>query len=116
MISMNPIDLENKLNSIDDRVHVKIKQRKPNSYNAMTINSYLNQYSEKLAVMLTNTDARNDVLLFTLFKKRYGTERWELDTRSSNPSWMIEYIDFYIKALQLAQQFMEDNNDVRNLR
>lgn len=110
VINMNPIDLENKLNSIDDRVHVKINQRKPNGYNAMTINSYLNRYSEKLTVMVTNTDAKNNVLLFSLFKKRYGDSRWELDTRSSNPSWTIEYIDFYIKALQVAQQFMEDNN------
>lgn len=113
---MNPIDLEDKLNSIDDRVHVKIKQRNPNGYNAMTINSYLNQYSEKLAVMVTNTDARNDVLLFTLFKKRYGTERWELDTRSNNHTWTVEHMDFYLKALKIAQDFMEENNDVCNLR
>lgn len=110
VISMNPIYLENKLNSIDDRVHVKINQRKPNGYNAMTINSYLNRYSEKLTVMVTNADAKNNVLLFSLFKKRYGDSRWELDTRSNNPSWTIEYIDFYIKALQITQQFMEDNN------
>ena len=111
MINMNPIDLEDKLNSIDDRVHVKVNQRKPNGFNAMTINSRLNQYSQKLTVMVTNTNAKNNVLLFSLFKKRYGTvKRWELDTRSSNPSWTIEYIDFYIKALQVAQQFMEDNN------
>lgn len=108
---MNPIELEDKLNSIDDRVHVKIKQRKPNSYNAMTINSYLNQYSEKMAVMVTNTDARNDVLLFTLFKKRYGTERWKLDTRSNNHTWTVEYMDFYLKALKIAQDFMEENNE-----
>ena len=110
VISMNPIDLEDKLNSIDDRVHVKVSQRKTNGFNAMTINSRLNQYSQKLTVMVTNTTAKNNVLLFSLFKKRYGTSRWELDTRSSNPSWTIEYIDFYIKALQVAQQFMEDNN------
>ena len=110
VISMNPIDLEDKLNSIDDRVHVKVSQRKTNGFNAMTINSRLNQYSQKLTVMVTNTTAKNNVLLFSLFKKRYGDSRWELDTRSNNPSWTIEYIDFYIKALQVAQQFMEDNN------
>ena len=43
VISMNPIDLEDKLNSIDDRVHVKVSQRKTNGFNAMTINSRLNQ-------------------------------------------------------------------------
>lgn len=110
MISVNPIDLEDKLNSIDDRVHIKISQRNPNGFNAMTINSRLNQYSQKLTVMVTNTTAKNNVLLFSLFKKRYGDSRWELDTRSNNPSWTIEHIDFYIKALQVAQQFMEDNN------
>ena len=110
VINMNPIDLEDKLNSIDDRVHVKVSQRKPNGFNAMTINSRLNQYSQKLTVMVTNTTAKNNVLLFSLFKKRYGDSRWELDTRSNNPRWTIEYIDFYIKALQVAQQFMEDNN------
>lgn len=108
---MNPIDLEDKLNSIDDRVHVKVSQRKPNGYNAMTINSYLNRYSEKLTVMVTNTDAKNNVLLFSLFKKRYGDSHWELDTRSNNHTWTVEYMDFYLKALKIAQDFMEENNE-----
>lgn len=83
----------------------------------MTINSRLNQYSQKLTVMVTNTDAKNNVLLFSLFKKRYGTvKRWELDTRSNNHTWTVEHMDFYLKALPVAQQFMEDNNDVRDLR
>lgn len=108
---MSSDELEDKLNSIDDRVHIKIRRMKPDGYNALTINANLNRYSEKITVLVTNTDAKNDVLLFTLFKKRYGlNHRWELDTRSNNPTWTVEYMDFYLKALKIAQEFMEDNN------
>lgn len=108
---MSPDELEDKLNALDDRVHIKIKRMKPDGYNALTINSNFNRYSDKLTAMVTNTTAKNNVLLFTLFKKRYGiNNRWELDTRSNNPSWTIEFVDFYVKAVKLAQDFMEENN------
>ena len=108
---MTTNELETKLNEIDDEVVIHIKKYNPNGgvYYALTINSHFNQYSDRLTIEVTNT--KKKVLLFSLFKKRYGTvKHWELDTRSNNPSWTIEYIDFYIKALQVAQQFMEDNN------
>lgn len=114
---MNPNELETKLNEIDDDVVIHIQKYNPNGggYYALTINSHFNQYSDRLTVEVTNT--KKKVLLFSLFKKRYGTvKRWELDTRSNNHTWTVEHMDFYLKALKIAQDFMEENNDVCNLR
>lgn len=109
-------ELETKLNEIDDEVQIHIKKYNPNGggYYALTINSNFNRYSDRLTIEITNT--KKKVLLFSLFKKRHGTTKsWELDTRSNDHTWIVKYMDFYLKALQIAQEFMEDNNDVRNL-
>ncbi|NRO27724.1 hypothetical protein [Lactobacillus helveticus] len=104
-------ELETKLNEIDDEVQIHIKKYNPNGggYYALTINSNFNRYSDRLTIEITNT--KKKVLLFSLFKKRYGTTKsWELDTRSNDHTWIVKYMDFYLKALKIAQQFMEENN------
>ncbi len=107
---MTSDELKQELNNIDDRVSVNIKKFNPMSFNGVSVKKRLNQYVDKLTVEIIKPEGKN-ILLFTLLKSKYGsTNRWKLDTRSSNPAGTIEFIDFYIKALKVTQDFMEVNN------
>lgn len=104
-------ELNQKLNAIDDGIEINVREFKLTAFNRMSIRQKLNQYLNKLSVDVIIPEGKN-ILLFTLFQKRYSTNnRWELDTRGNNSSWAIEYMDFYLEALKIAQEFMEDNNE-----
>lgn len=98
------------LNLLDSRFEVDVREFKPTGFNGLSLKNSLNQYARKITVDLFNPDGKN-ILLFTLYKERFGgvLSEWSLDTRSGNTNWSLEYLDFYIRALQVARKFMEEN-------
>lgn len=107
---MNIKELNQALNILDSRFEVDVREFKPTGFNGLSLKNSLNQYARKITVDLFNPDGRN-ILLFTLYKERFNesTGSWKLDTRSGNSQWNLETLSFYIKALQVARKFMEEN-------
>lgn len=107
-------EFNQKLNSLDPGFdpdfQIDVREFKPTGFNGLSLKNSLHQYSRKISVELSDPDSEN-ILLFTLYKERFSesTGTWELDTRSGNHQWNLELLDLYIRALQIAKKFMEEN-------
>ena len=103
-------EFNQKLNSLDSRFEVDVREFKPTDFNGLSLKNSLNNYSRKISVDLFNPNDKN-ILLFALYKDRFNelTGSWKLDTRSRKSQWNLEALNFYIKALQVARKFMGEN-------
>ena len=106
-------ELEKRLNRLTDLIKVTVEEnnglyidRDPEDrvYFSKKTSMFIQVFVEgKRAI-----DADDRVLIFTIDEPYKERKWWGIDVRSAMTMWVGSNIDFYIKALQLANEFIKD--------